>query len=135
MLDEKRGLSVHLQPPGKKPLAWLKVIQTVSSHIQKSMDPLPAAFFSNSVTVYVYQTPFSVSLQLFISLQSSSGADPWQGPVILLPNPYLQALFPPVSTHTSHRHSSSPSLPWRDGTVDRMLCCGEPAANGKRRGE
>ncbi len=51
------------------------------------------------------------------------------------PLPLSSSTLPLVSAHTSHRHSSSPSLPRRDGTVDRMLCCGEPAANGKRRRE
>lgn len=35
-LDKKRGLSVHLQPPGKKLLVWLKVVQTVPSHLPKA---------------------------------------------------------------------------------------------------
>ncbi len=63
-----------------------------------------------------------------------SGAAPWQGPVFPLPYPSFK-LSSLVSAHTSRRHSSSPSHPWREATVDRMLCCGEPAANGKRRRE
>lgn len=111
VLGKKRGLSLHLQPPGINPLAWLIVLQTVSSHLQNKIWIL---------CLQLSSSPHSTSVKLLsLSLCNSiistglrcmcvpSGAAPWQGPVIPLPLTQLSSL---VCAHTSHRHSSS-SLP------------------------
>lgn len=130
---------MHLQPPGKMPLAWLKVIQTVHSHLPKAWNIcLQLSSLPHSLSVSV-KLLFFVSLQLF--LQSFSGA--CVCPAVQLhgrgqrsgsrtPTFKLSSL---ASAHTSRRHSSSPSHPQEEATVNRMLRCGEPAANGKRRRE
>lgn len=131
----KRGACLCIcSPLGRSLLPGLKSSKQSPLTSKKNLDHMPAALLSSSFTVYVCQTPFPVSLQLFIFLQSSNGAAPWQGPVFPLPYPSFK-LSSLVSAHTSRRHSSSPSHPRREATVDRMLCCGEPAANGKRRRE
>lgn len=112
---------MHLQPPGKKPLAWLKVIQTVPSHLPKAWIlclQLSSPTYSRSTCVKLLSLSF---LQLFISLQSSSGADPWQRPVILLLNPYLQALFPRLA-RTPHT-GIPPPPPSLGETVPWIGCC------------
>lgn len=131
---KKRGLSVHLQPPGKMPLAWFQVIQTVPAH-------LPKAWI---LCMQLFSLPHSLSaFDKLLSLSFCNSLSLYRAPVVQLHGrgQWFCSLTPtfklssPVSTHNSHRHSSSPSLPRRDGTVNRMLCCGEPAANGKRRRE
>ena len=132
VLDEKRGLSVHLQPPGKKPNAWLKVIQTVPSHLPKAwilclqLSLLP---HSLSTSVKLLSLSLCNSLSLYrapaAQLHGSRASDPRSR------TPSFKLSSSLVSARTSHRHSSSPSHPRRDATVDRMPRCGEPAVKGK----
>lgn len=130
---------MNLQPPGKKPLAWLKVTQAALSHLPKA-----GSFACRSALLLIHCLRLSNSLLYFFATLSTelqrcmcvpSSAAPWQGPVILFPSPQPEALFPLVSTHTSRWDSSSPSHPRRDAAASRMLRCGKPAANGERRRE
>lgn len=117
---KKRGLSVHLQPPGKK---------------SSKQSPLTSRKLC-SLTVYVCQTPSSVSLQLFYlstelqwCMQSMAEGQPAiTAPVttrLRAPVPWLtltpHAGFPPLPPPPS-----SPSHPQRErerekASVDRML--------------
>lgn len=135
VLDEERSLSVHLQPPGKMPHASLKVIQTVHSHLPKAWNVcLQLSYLPHSMSVKLLSF---VSLQLF--LKSFSGTCPamqlhgrGQRSHSRIPSFKLSSL---ACAHTLRRHSSSPSHLREEATMNRMLRCGEPAANGKRRRE
>lgn len=68
VLDKKRSFSVHLQPPGKKPFAWLKVIQTVPlSAIKK-----PVSFACSSALFLTHCLCLSNSCFLFATLYLST---------------------------------------------------------------
>lgn len=109
-----RSLLLGLKSPKQPPLTSQK------------LDPLPADLLSSSFTVYVCQTPSSISLQLF--LQSFSGAcacpavqlhgkGQWScflPPSLKLSSPWL-ALTPRAGIH--------PPPPTLEETPPRVGCC------------
>lgn len=133
---KRRACRCICSPLGRSLLPGLKSPKQSLSP-PKSLDPLPADLLSSSFTVKLLSLSLCNSFYrapvVHVCAQRCSSMARASDPASLPPK--LQALVPLVSTHTSRRDSSSPSHPRRDATVDRMLCCGKPAANGKRRRE
>lgn len=130
----KRGACLCIcSPLGRSPMPGLKSSKQSPLSSQKpgsSCLQLSPLLHSLSTSVKLLSLSLCNSLSLYraraVQLHGSWASDPRSR------TPSFKFSSSLVSARTSHRHSSSPSHPRRDATVDRMPCCGEPAANGKR---
>lgn len=107
LMKKKKGLSVDLQPPGKKPIAWLKVTQNTPPTRPLSSQK-PGSFACSSVLLLTHClrlsnssrclfATLSTALQWYSSMARASDPAPFP-PSFKLSSPWL-ALTPQTGIH------------------------------------
>lgn len=129
----KRGACLCIcSPLGRSLLPGLKSSKESLLTSQK-----PGSFACSTPLLLIHRLRLSNSfLCLFATLYLSTELQRCSSmsPVIPLLTPSLKLSSPGLCSHLTPAFLL-PSHPRRCATADRMLCCGEPAANGKRRRE